>query len=108
MKLFWTAKVSKILTFISYFYKIFITKRYIYIFIEVYFSRQIYSYGFCILKLNNLKVIIYNLYSQYLIQTLFKTIFFRVRREYTTHLAFANEEVLKGADTLITTNCRSC
>ena len=39
------------------------------------FLRQIYSYGFCILKLKNLKVI-HDLYSQCLTQTLSKTIFF--------------------------------
>jgi hypothetical protein len=39
------------------------------------FLRQIYSYGFYIFKFNNLKVI-YNLYFQYLTQTLSKTIFF--------------------------------
>ena len=36
------------------------------------FSKQIYSYDFHIFKLNNLKVI-YDLYSQCLIQTLSKT-----------------------------------
>ena len=39
-----------------------------YVFIKV-FSRQIYSYGFHISKLNNLKVI-HDLYSQCLTQTL--------------------------------------
>ena len=39
------------------------------------FSRQIYSYGFCILKLNNLKVI-HDLYFQCLTQILSKTTFF--------------------------------
>ena len=40
-----------------------------------YFPRQIYSYDFCILKLNNLKVI-HDLYFQCLTQTLSKTTFF--------------------------------
>jgi len=40
-----------------------------------FFSKQIYSYNFHICKLNNLKVID-DLYSQYLTQILFKTIFF--------------------------------
>ena len=55
----------------SYFYKKFIKKWYKYIFIKV-FSRQIYSYGFHIFKLNDLKVI-HNLYCQCLTQTLSKT-----------------------------------
>jgi len=42
-----------------------------YMFMKI-FLRQIYSYGFYIFKLNNLKVI-HDLYSQYLIQTLSKT-----------------------------------
>ena len=39
-----------------------------------YFSKQIYSYGFYISKLNNLKVI-HDLYSQYLTQTFSKNDF---------------------------------
>ena len=47
----------------------------IFIFLQKYYSRQIYSYDFCILKPNNLKVI-HDLCYQCLIQTLSKTIFF--------------------------------
>ena len=56
------------------FIKVFMTKWYIFI-LWKNFSRQIYSYSFCILKLNSLKVI-HDLYSQCLTQTLFKTTFF--------------------------------
>ena len=66
--------VSKVYLWLLIFIKIFIAKWYIYI-LWKYFSRQIYSYNFCILKLNNLKII-HDLCSQYLTQTLFKTTFF--------------------------------
>jgi len=45
------------------------------IFLYKYFSSQIYSYGFHISKLNNLKVI-HDLCSQCLTQTLSETTFF--------------------------------
>ena len=44
------------------------------------FLRQIYSSDFCILKLNNLKII-HNLYFQYLIQIFSKIIFFSSMEE---------------------------
>jgi len=59
------------LTMTSYFYKN-IYHQVIYLYLWKYFLRQIYSYDFCILKLNNLKVI-HDLYSQCLTQTLSKT-----------------------------------
>ena len=46
-----------------------------YIFMKVFFSRQIYLYDFYIFKLNNLKVI-HDLYSQCLTQALSKTTLF--------------------------------
>ena len=58
----------------------------IYIFLWKCFLKQIYSYGFHFFKINNLKAI-HDLYSQYLIQILSKTIFF----SYTEGvLAFVN------------------
>jgi hypothetical protein len=60
------------ITLTSYFYKnIYWRVIYVY-FLWKYFSRQIYSYGFHIFKLNTLKVI-HDLYSQCLTQTLSKT-----------------------------------
>jgi hypothetical protein len=54
-----------------------------YVFMKV-FSRQIYSYGFHISKLNNWKVI-HDLYSQYLTQTSSKMTFFTGMEEVRIH-----------------------
>ena len=75
--------VAKAWLWLLIFIKIFIEKWYMYIFLWKYFSRQIYSRGFHIFKLNNLKVI-HDLYSQCLTQTLSKRLyFFLVRRKYS-------------------------
>jgi len=51
-----------------------------YIFMKVFFKKNLFTW-LSLFKLNNLKVT-HNLYSQCLTQTLSKTIFFPVRREY--------------------------
>jgi len=61
---------------ISYFYKKYLLKSDVCIFLWKYFSTQIYSYDFHIFKHNNLKVI-HDLYSQCLILALSKMIYFR-------------------------------